>query len=105
MGTATTLLARLDARRTAFICVDNFTRLLRDPGDGQSLLTLIGIAVGLLIAGVLGLLVLAGGLFPDRVQAVTANAANAWVARLAADVRSAESVARAKAVIEDIGER
>ena len=58
-----------------------------------------------LIAGVLGLLVLAGGLFPDRVQAVTANAANAWVARLAADVRSAESVARAKAVIEDIGER
>jgi len=59
----------------------------------------------LLIAGVLGLLVLAGGLFPDRVQAVTANAANAWVARLAADVRSAESVARAKAVIEDIGER
>lgn len=48
-----TLLARLDARRTAFICVDNFTRLLRDPGDGQSLLTLIGIAVGLMIAGVL----------------------------------------------------
>ncbi len=54
-----TLLARLDARRTAFICVDNFTRLLRDPSDGQSLLTLIGITVVLIIAGIVLLRIVA----------------------------------------------
>lgn len=37
----------------------------------------------LLVAGVLGLLVLTGGLFPQWVQGVTAGASNAWVARLA----------------------
>jgi NADH-quinone oxidoreductase subunit M len=37
----------------------------------------------LLVAGVLGALVLAGGFFPHLVQNVTASAANAWVARLA----------------------
>ncbi len=37
----------------------------------------------LLVAGVLGALVLAGGFFPHWVQNVTASAANAWVARLA----------------------
>ena len=38
----------------------------------------------LLVAGVLGLLVLIGGLFPQWVQGVTAGASSAWVARLAA---------------------
>lgn len=37
----------------------------------------------LLVAGVLGALVLAGGFFPHLVQNITASAANAWVARLA----------------------
>jgi NADH-quinone oxidoreductase subunit M len=58
----------------------------------------------LLIAGVMGLLVLAGGLFPNWVQGVTANAANAWVARMAADRTSAESVAQARATPSKIGE-
>jgi NADH-quinone oxidoreductase subunit M len=39
----------------------------------------------LLIVGVMALLTLTGGLFPNGVQGVTASAANAWVARLAAD--------------------
>ena len=39
----------------------------------------------LLIASVMGLLVLTGGLFPSLVQNLTANAANAWVAQMAAD--------------------
>jgi NADH-quinone oxidoreductase subunit M len=43
----------------------------------------------LLVAGVLGLLVLAGGLCPNWVQGVTANATNAWVTRIAADRTSA----------------
>jgi NADH-quinone oxidoreductase subunit M len=38
-----------------------------------------------LIAGVMALLVLAGGLFPNGVQGITASATNAWVARLAVD--------------------
>ena len=36
----------------------------------------------LLIAGVMAVLVLAGGLFPSLVQEVTASAANGWVARM-----------------------
>ncbi|MCP5158089.1 MAG: NADH-quinone oxidoreductase subunit M [Gammaproteobacteria bacterium] len=39
----------------------------------------------LLIAGVMGLLVLVGGLFPGLVQNVTVNAAHVWVARMAAN--------------------
>jgi NADH-quinone oxidoreductase subunit M len=39
----------------------------------------------LLIASVMGLLVLVGGLFPSLVQNVTASAANAWVARMTMD--------------------
>jgi len=38
----------------------------------------------LLIASVMGLLVLVGGLFPGLVQNITANSANAWVAQMAA---------------------
>lgn len=38
----------------------------------------------LLIVGVMGLLVLTGGLFPNLIQGVTASAANAWAARMAA---------------------
>lgn len=38
----------------------------------------------LLIAGIMGLLVLTGGLFPNLIQGVTAGAANAWVMRMAA---------------------
>ncbi|HRD48607.1 MAG TPA: NADH-quinone oxidoreductase subunit M [Candidatus Contendobacter sp.] len=39
----------------------------------------------LLIAGVLGVLVLMGGLFPGLAQNVTTGAANGWVVRMAAD--------------------
>ncbi len=42
----------------------------------------------LLVAGVLGALVLAGGFFPHWVQNVTASAANAWVARFAVEATS-----------------
>ena len=38
----------------------------------------------LLIVGVMGLLILIGGLFPSLTQRVTASAADAWVARMAA---------------------
>ena len=38
----------------------------------------------LLIVGVMGLLILIGGLFPNLMQRVTASAADAWVARMAA---------------------
>ncbi|MFZ4789809.1 MAG: complex I subunit 4 family protein [Candidatus Competibacteraceae bacterium] len=38
----------------------------------------------LLIVGVMGLLILIGGLFPNLTQKVTASAADAWVARMAA---------------------
>ncbi len=40
----------------------------------------------LLIASVMGLLVLTGGLFPSLAQKVTVSAANAWVMRMTADL-------------------
>ncbi len=39
----------------------------------------------LLVAAVLGLLVLIGGLFPQWIQGVTTGAASAWVERVAAE--------------------
>ena len=57
-----------------------------------------------LVGGVLlGLLVLAGGMFPNGVQGFTANATTAWVARLAADRTPAASVARRDAAPGEIG--
>jgi NADH-quinone oxidoreductase subunit M len=49
----------------------------------------------LLVAGVLGLLVLISGLFPQWVQGVTAGASSAWVARLAAGQQVEGSAAMA----------
>jgi len=46
------------------------------------------------VAGVMALLTLAGGLFPNGVQGITASAANAWVARLAADRAAPPALAR-----------
>ena len=57
----------------------------------------------MLVAGVLGLLVLTGGVFPNWIQGVTANAASAWVARLAADRTPGASVVRREAAPGDIG--
>jgi NADH-quinone oxidoreductase subunit M len=48
----------------------------------------------LLVACVLGLLVLAGGLFPNPIQNLTASAANAWVARMSADTAPARALAQ-----------
>ena len=39
----------------------------------------------LLVAGVLGLLVLIGGLFPNWIQGLTTSAASAWAERVAAE--------------------
>ena len=47
-----------------------------------------------LIASVMALLVLAGGLFPNGVQGITASATNAWVARLAVDRTAPVALAR-----------
>ena len=46
----------------------------------------------LLVAGTMGLLVLAGGLFPNWIQGITANAANAWVGRMAAGLDSRDVI-------------
>jgi len=46
----------------------------------------------LLIASVMGLLVLTGGLFPGLVQNVTTSAANAWVVQMAADMDNPASL-------------
>jgi NADH-quinone oxidoreductase subunit M len=51
----------------------------------------------LLIAGVMGALVLTGGFFPHLVQNVTASAANAWVARMAAGRTAPVALARVEA--------
>jgi hypothetical protein len=40
----------------------------------------------------MGLLVLAGGLFPNWIQGITANAANAWVGRMAASLDSRDAM-------------
>lgn len=45
-----TLLARLGARRTAFVCVDNFTALI-DPDYGQTVLITLGLAAAIVIIG------------------------------------------------------
>lgn len=50
-----------------------------------------------LIASVMALLVLAGGLFPNGVQGITASAANAWVARLAMGPTPPVALARVEA--------
>lgn len=46
-----TLLARLGARRTAFICVDNFTTLATDPEYLQTVLTTFGISIAIVVIG------------------------------------------------------
>ncbi len=51
----------------------------------------------LLVAAVMGLLVLVGGLFPNWVQGVTATATDAWAKRVAADPLSVGSVAQIRA--------
>ncbi|MFZ1643043.1 MAG: NADH-quinone oxidoreductase subunit M [Candidatus Contendobacter sp.] len=51
----------------------------------------------LLIASVMALLVLAGGLFPNGVQGVTAGAANAWVARMTAGRAAPATLANVEA--------
>lgn len=45
------LLARLGARRTAFICVDNFTSLLSDAAYGQALLVTIFMSFVIVVGG------------------------------------------------------
>ena len=55
----------------------------------------------LLIASVMALLVLAGGLFPNGVQGVTASAANAWVARMATGRTAPVALASAEAQPSD----
>ena len=50
-----------------------------------------------LIASIMALLVLAGGLFPNGVQGITASAANAWVARLAMGPTPPVALARVEA--------
>ena len=45
----------------------------------------------LLIASVMGLLVLTGGLFPSLAQKVTVSAANAWVMRMTANLANPAS--------------
>lgn len=46
----------------------------------------------LLVAGTMGLLVLAGGLFPNWIQGITANAASAWVERMAVGLDSRDAM-------------
>ena len=55
----------------------------------------------LLIASVMALLVLAGGLFPNGVQGVTTSAANAWVARMATGRTAPVALASAEAQPSD----
>lgn len=46
-----TLLVRLGARRTAFVCVDNFTSLVTDPVYFNSLLITIGMSLAIVVLG------------------------------------------------------
>lgn len=46
-----TLLVRLGARRTAFVCVDNFTSLVADPDYYTSLLITIGMSLAIVALG------------------------------------------------------
>jgi len=46
-----TLLARLGARRTVFICVDNFTSLVGDSQYGQAVLTTFGMSIAIVVIG------------------------------------------------------
>jgi len=46
-----TLLARLGARRTVFICVDNFTSLIGDSQYGQAVLTTFGMSIAIVVIG------------------------------------------------------
>jgi len=45
------LLARLGARRTAFVCVDNFTSLLSDPAYGQVVLITFFMSTAIVVVG------------------------------------------------------
>lgn len=45
------LLARLGARRTAFVCVDNFTSLVSDPAYGQTVLITFFMSAAIVIGG------------------------------------------------------
>jgi sn-glycerol 3-phosphate transport system permease protein len=61
-----TLLARLGARRTAFICLDNFTRLI-EPEYGQTVLRTLGISLAIVVLGMsLGLLIALAAYQPVR---------------------------------------
>jgi sn-glycerol 3-phosphate transport system permease protein len=46
-----TLLARLGARRTAFVCVDNFTRLAQDTDYLNVIVTTFGISIAIVVIG------------------------------------------------------
>lgn len=46
-----TLLVRLGARRTAFVCVDNFTSLAADPDYYSSLLITVGMSLAIVVLG------------------------------------------------------
>ncbi len=48
-----TLLARLGARRTAFVCVDNFTSLLSDPSYGRTVLITFIIGTAVVVIGLI----------------------------------------------------
>jgi sn-glycerol 3-phosphate transport system permease protein len=45
------LLARLGARRTAFVCVDNFTSLVSDPAYGQTVLVTLFMSLAIVLGG------------------------------------------------------
>lgn len=46
-----TLLARLGAPRTAFVCVDNFTRLVGDPDYGRTVLITLALSAAIVVIG------------------------------------------------------
>ncbi len=72
-----------------------FQRAFLGPATDPAVVTVMDLRPReVLIAGVMALLVLAGGLFPNGVQGITASAANAWVARLAADRTTPVALAR-----------
>ena len=58
----------------------------------------------LLVAGVMGLLVLTGGLFPNWIQGVTASATSAWVGRVTADRPPAGGVAQVQVKLGKAGD-
>jgi sn-glycerol 3-phosphate transport system permease protein len=61
-----TLLYRLGAPRSAFVCVDNFTRLV-DPGYFKSVLTTFGMSFAIVVIGLgLGLLIASAAYQPVR---------------------------------------